>query len=214
MSETSLPGGEAQLAEVRTHDGSSAIVFNSRLKSPLKRGIAWSYDYGKSFTEIREVEDLTGGASCDSSILSLETHPIPAAAAAASAAASGAAGVPSARTRSVSPLLFSHPSGENRTHKAGRNAGVLLRSDDGAQTWREVGSATPEDPSRKFGYSNLNWNSLMPRVLAGQDSDGSRGRLSVGLTDETEAEGCDPALESSACQIIYRTFELKGAVEL
>ena len=104
--------------------------------------------------------------------------------------------------------------GENRTHKAGRNAGVLLRSDDGAQTWREVGSATPEDPLRKFGYSNLNWNSLIPRVLAGQDSDGSRGRLSVGLTYETEAEGCDPALESSACQIIYRTFELKGAVEL
>ena len=24
---------------------------------------------------------------------------------------------------------------------------------------------------------------------------------------ETEAEGCDPALESSACTIIYRTFE-------
>ena len=208
MSETPLPGGEAQLAEVRTHGGGSAIVFNSRVKSPLKRGIAWSYDYGKSFTDIREAEDLTGGASCDSSILSLEQHPTPAAAAAAAAADSGAAGVPSARNRSVSSLLFAHPSGANRTHKAGRNAGVLLRSDDGAQTWREVGSATPEDPSRKFGYSNLNSDSLMPRVLlAGRDSDG--GRLSsVGLTYETEAEGCDSALESSACQIVYRTFEI------
>ena len=115
MSQTPLPGGEAQLAEVRTNDGRIAIIFNSRVKSALKRGVAWSYDFGKSFTDIHEAEDLTGGASCDSSILSLDQHPVGYAEAANS-----------------SSLLFSHPSGKNRTHKAGRNAGVLLRSDDNA----------------------------------------------------------------------------------
>ena len=76
MSETPLPGGEAQLAEVRTSDGRSAIIFNSRLKSHLKRGVAWSYDAGRSFSDIREAEDLTGGTSCESSIISLDQHPV------------------------------------------------------------------------------------------------------------------------------------------
>jgi hypothetical protein len=100
---------------VRTGDGRSAIIFNSRVKSGLKRGVAWSYDSGGSFTEIRDAEDLTGGSACDSSILSLDQHP-----------------VGDASARNASSLLFSHPSGKNRTHKAGRNAGELLRSDDDA----------------------------------------------------------------------------------
>ena len=179
LSDTPLPGGEAQLAELRTPDGRTAVIFNSRLKSPHKRGVAWSRDCGRSFTDIREADDLTGGTSCDSSIISLDQHP-----------------VRDAAVANGSSLLFSHPSGKDRTHKAGRNGGVLLQSNDYAETWREVGSATPEDESAKFGYSNLN-------QLPAEASD----TLTVGLTYETEAEGCDPALESSACTIIYRTFE-------
>ena len=48
------------------------------------------------------------------------------------------------------------------------------------ETWYEMGSATPEDPLRKFGYSNLN-------IVPLEDSE----RFHVGLTYETEAEGCE-----------------------
>ena len=196
MSETPLPqNGEAQLAEVHTSHHAArkqtAIVFNGRTGS-TKRGIAWSYDNGVTFTDTRFAQDLTGGTDCMASILSLLADPRPAA---AMTRYSGGA----ARHNNASSLLFSHPSGANRTHKSGRNAGVLLRSDDDAETWYEVTAATPEDAGAAFGYSNLN---LLPIVVGG----GSRQR--VGLTFETnDVAGCDE--KADACKIVYRTLELK-----
>ena len=178
ISETPLPGGEAQLAEIRTsHHAPSkqtAIIFNSRTSN--KRGLAASYDYGQTWTEIRVADDLSGGTSCLASILSppfwRETE-----------------------KRNSSSLLYSHPSGKNRTHKGGRNAGVLLRSDDGAQTWYEIGSATPEAAGSMFGYSIL--NSLV---------ESAPGLQQVGLTYETGDAKCED--KATACRIIYRTFSL------
>merc|ERR1712217_715010 len=80
----------------------------------------------------------------------------------------------------VAPLLFSHPSDTDRTK------GVILQSHDGARTWTKVASATPEEPTRKFGYSSLT-------LLA----DGG-----VGLTYETSGQSCTAA--TSACNIMYR----------
>ena len=198
MSATGLPhNGEAQLAEVRRADGSTAILFDGRSKKAgYPRGIAWSYNGGASFTDIRFADDLSAGTSCLASVLSLDQQPVV-------GAAAGANG---------SSLLFSHPSHTNRS------AGVLLRSDDDAvrtrptpptgpkkvapltaallqETWTEVSSATPENPSAMFAYSNLN-------SLPEEDS----AKLSVGLTYETGDPGCTAL--SGACKIVYRSFEL------
>jgi hypothetical protein len=177
ISETPLPGGEAQLAELRTsHHAPSkqtAIIFNSRTGN--KRGVAWSYDYGVTFTDIRVADDLSGGTGCLASIL---TPPF----------------WREVEKRNSSSLLYSHPSGKNRTHKGGRNAGVLLRSDDEAGSWYEVASATPEDTESMFGYSML--NSLAESETMKQ----------VGLTYETGDKDCED--KATACKIIYRTFEL------
>eukprot|EP01047_Picozoa_sp_COSAG01_P091264 COSAG01_NODE_22905_length_836_cov_1.371777_1_plen_169_part_00 len=143
MSATGLPrNGEAQLAEVRLADGSSAIIFNGRSKSTgSPRGIAWSFDGGVTFTDIRFAHDLSAGVSCLASMISLLDGTQPAALAAA--AATSIAGsmspqrVPRRRRRrqateaahtamTSTTLLFAHPSQPNRS------AGVLLRSDDGA----------------------------------------------------------------------------------
>ena len=77
---------------------------------------------------------------------------------------------------------------------------MLLRSDDGAESWREVGSATPEDPGANFGYSNL--NSLPDDIT----EDGGSAKLQVGLTYETGDAGCTTL--SSACRIVYRSFDV------
>ena len=108
---------------------------------------------GVSFTDIREAEDLTGGSSCDSSIISLDQHPVVGDRDGALLSTSLFCVMPmfnqapdslillsridvmfgcAAAKGNFSSLLFSDPSGANRTHKAGRNAGVLLRSNDDA----------------------------------------------------------------------------------
>ena len=58
-----------------------------------------------------------------------------------------------------------------------------------------MSSATPENPSAMFAYSNLN-------SLPEEDS----AKLSVGLTYETGDPGCTAL--SGACKIVYRSFEL------
>lgn len=184
MSETPLPqSGEAQLAEVQTSHHAAlkqhAIMFDGRTSSATQRGVAWSYDYGVTFTDSHFAHDLTAGTSCMASILSLDQS------------TPGAGGVERSRRNTSTPLIFSHPSGVNHTHKSKRNAGVLLRSDDGAKTWQKIASATPENASVAFGYSNLN-----------RLADSGR----VGLTYETTDAGCDE--KADACKIVYRTFEL------
>ena len=181
MSDTPLPhNGEAQLAEVRKPDGSTAVLFSGRSNegshTHTPRGIAWSYDSGATFTDVRIADDLTAGITCLASVLSLDQQPV-----------TGA----EARTNGSS-LVFSHPSSS-----ANRSAGVLLRSDDDAESWQVVGPATPEDPGTSFGYSMLN-------SLPQEDS----AAPTVGLTYETGAPGC--AARSSACKIVYRTFEFGG----
>jgi hypothetical protein len=146
MSQTPLPhNGEAQLAEVRTADGGSSILFNGRSRLPVNgnkmaypRGIAWSYDGGETFADIRFATDLSAGTSCLASVLSAAQHPV--------GIGASEFGPDVANTS----LLFSHP-----TH-GHRSQGVLLRSDDNAETWQLLGSATPEDPRAMFAYSNLN----------------------------------------------------------
>jgi hypothetical protein len=99
---------------------------------------------------------------------------------------------------SLAPLLFSHPSAP------GRATGVLLRSDDGAQSWTEVASATPEEPTAMFGYSSL--------VLLPQSSGSGSGTTTVvGLSYET-ADDAYCTADTSACRIMYRTIAvpLKG----
>ena len=144
MSETALPqSGEAQLAEVQTSHHAArkqhAIIFNGRTSSATKRGVAWSYDYGVTFTDSRFAHDLTAGTSCMASILGLDLDHQPQFTG-GNTRTGGAAG----SRRNTSSLLFSHPSGDNRAHKSGRNAGVLLRSDDDAKTWYKIASATNE----------------------------------------------------------------------
>ena len=58
ISETGLPhNGEAQLAEVRRADGRTAVLFSGRSNKGshdhTPRGIAWSYDGGATFTDVR-----------------------------------------------------------------------------------------------------------------------------------------------------------------
>ena len=124
MSATGLPhNGEAQLAEVRRADGSTAILFDGRSKKAgYPRGIAWSYTGGASFTDIRFADDLSAGTSCLASVLSLDQQPVV-------GAAAGSNG---------SSLLFSHPSHTNRS------AGVLLRSDDDAVRTRPASPTGPK----------------------------------------------------------------------
>ena len=134
MSATGLPhNGEAQLAEVRRADGSTAILFDGRSKKAgYPRGIAWSYTGGASFTDIRFADDLSAGTSCLASVLSLDQQPVV-------GAAAGANG---------SSLLFSHPSRTNRS------AGVLLRSDDDAVRTRHpprIADGTEEGRSSDSG---------------------------------------------------------------
>lgn len=181
MSDTPLPhNGEAQLAEVRKPDGSTAILFSGRSNegshTHTPRGIAWSYDSGATFTDVRIADDLTAGITCLATVLSLDQQPV-----------GGAV-----TWTNGSSLIFSHPSSS-----ANRSAGVLLRSDDDTESWKVVGSATPEDPRRSFGYSMLN-------SLPQEDS----ATPMVGLTYETGAAGC--AARSSACKIVYRTFAFGG----
>ena len=179
MSDTPLPhNGEAQLAEVRKPDGSTAVLFSGRSNegshTHTPRGIAWSYDSGATFTDVRIADDLTAGITCLASVLSLDQQPV-----------AGA----EARTNGSS-LVFSHP-----TSSANRSAGVLLRSDDDAESWQVVGSATPEDPGTSFGYSMLN-------SLPQEDS----AAPTVGLTYETGDAACEP--RAAACAIRFRRFEV------
>jgi hypothetical protein len=88
----------------------------------------------------------------------------------------------------LAPLLFSHPAGTDRTK------GVVLRSDDGAKTWTEMASATPEAPSSTFGYSSLT-------VLEGGG---------VGLTYEAGASSC--TADTSACNIMYRNVTVQRGI--
>lgn len=92
---------------------------------------------------------------------------------------------PTPPTGQLAPLLFSHPSG------ADRSKGVVLRSDDGANTWTKLASATPDDPGRKFGYSSL---TLL------------NDARKVGLTYETSSGTCTS--DASACRIMYRTISV------
>lgn len=217
MSETALPhNGEAQLAEVRKSDGSSAILFNGRTsKTGSPRGISWSYDDGQTFTNIKFVDDISAGVSCMASLLSLDEHPV-----LTPPSPIGARAVAKKSFKNSTSLLFSHPSHANRS------AGVLLQSNDAAvsepslhvlscllcmctpgqklhfkknlyvqETWVEVQSSTPEQPDAMYAYSNLN-------MLPAEDSD----KLSIGLTYETGDTGC--AASAAACKIVYRTFEL------
>ena len=133
MSATGLPhNGEAQLAEVRRADGSTAILFDGRSKKAgYPRGIAWSYNGGASFTDIRFADDLSAGTSCLASVLSLDQQPVV-------GAAAGANG---------SSLLFSHPSRTNRS------AGVLLRSDDDAVRPSHAADGTEEGRSSDSGVA-------------------------------------------------------------
>ena len=122
MSETSLPhNGEAQLAEVRKLDGSTAILFNGRTnKAGNPRGVAWSYDYGHTFTSVKFADDLSAGVSCMASILSLVDRPVLLASSTTDAHAAGKS------PRNSTSLVFSHPSHTNRS------SGELLRSNDAA----------------------------------------------------------------------------------
>jgi hypothetical protein len=86
----------------------------------------------------------------------------------------------------ISSLYFSHPSDTDRTK------GVVLRSNDGARTWTKFASATPEEPTRKFGYSSLT-------LLQGGG---------VGLTFETSGDSCTAA--TSACNIMYRNVSVSA----
>lgn len=127
LSETALPhNGEAQLAEVRKPDGSSAIFFNGRTnKKGSPRGIAWSYNDGQTFTSMKFAADLSAGVSCMASVISLDEHPV---------FLSSMTDVHSARN--TTPLLFSHPSNTNRS------AGVLLRSNDAAVSSNGLAAST------------------------------------------------------------------------
>jgi sialidase-1 len=179
LSETLIPAsGEAQLAEVNTSHHSPlkqhAIIFNGR--SEKGRGLAWSYDYGVTWTDMRFATDLSAGTGCLASIL-------------------GVAG-DGMEKRNSSSLVFSHPAGTNRTHKSGRNAGVLLRSDDNAETWHQV--AAVGTAQAMFGYSNLN---ALPDSKQQQQQ-----QLKVGLTYETGDAGCQA--KADACKIVYETFEV------
>eukprot|EP01044_Picomonas_judraskeda_P015170 COSAG03_NODE_2509_length_2687_cov_2.403014_2_plen_153_part_00 len=124
MSETALPhNGEAQLAEVRKPDGSAAILFNGRTnKEGNRRGVAWSYDGGQTFTSVKFAEDLSAGVSCMASMLSLVDHPV-----LLSPSTAGSHAGPGKSPRNSTSLLFSHPSQSNRS------AGVLLQSNDAAE---------------------------------------------------------------------------------
>lgn len=129
-------------------DGRSRAPVNGNKKA-YPRGIAWSYDGGATFTDIRFADDLSAGTSCLASIVSLDQHPVAAAAAPAASAAAGVRGEEGAtdeKKNHSSSLLFSHPSQGNRSF------GVLLRSDDAAESWQLVGSATPEEPGAMFAY--------------------------------------------------------------
>jgi hypothetical protein len=128
MSETALPhNGEAQLAEVRKPDGSSAIFFNGRTnKKGSPRGVAWSYDDGQTFTTMRFVADISAGVSCMASVVSLDEHPV---------LRSSMVDANTNAARNTS-LLFSHPSHTNRS------AGVLLRSTDAAVSNTALAAAT------------------------------------------------------------------------
>lgn len=175
LSGTLLPhDGEAQLAEVRKPNGHTAVLFSGRSNegshehSP--RGIAWSYDDGTTFTSVRIADDLTAGITCLASIRSLERQH------------SGN----SADTRGTtgSSLLFSHPSsGTNRS------AGVLLRSENDAESWQIVSFATPEQPGANFGYSNL--NALPKEVASDSVTPLASTPTLVGVTYETGDPGCE-----------------------
>ena len=121
-------------------DGRSRAPVNGNKKA-YPRGIAWSYDGGAKFTDIRFAEDLSAGTSCLASIVSLDQHPV-----AAAAGVLGEEGATNEKKNRSSSLLFSHPSQGNRSF------GVLLRSDDAAESWQLVGSATPEEPGAMFAY--------------------------------------------------------------
>jgi hypothetical protein len=81
-------------------------------------------------------------------------------------------------------LLFSHPSsGTNRS------AGVLLRSENDAESWQIVSFATPEQPGANFGYSNL--NALPKEVASDSVTPLASTPTLVGVTYETGDPGCE-----------------------
>jgi hypothetical protein len=227
LSDTRLPNnGEAQLAEL----GADHLLFDGRSSLPgFPRGLATSYDGGKSWKGLKFVHDTSSSTSCLASLLAVPAKQ-PAKKQSSTnnlSAISGNLQRPSqqrlSRQRlSSQRLFFSHPAQKNRSQ------GVVLTSDDGAATWQLLASATPEQPSAMFAYSSL--TALLEPVVtrpfarATKNKDGaaetevteaqntllhtgyrdesSKDNVMLGLTYETGDNGCTAA--ASACRIMFR----------